>query len=92
MFVILLHSKKPAREREWPLPVHPSCPDRLYQEAQLIFSGPRIPGSDGVLLAREGAEDRLLRDSFFVRDRADYQRPDREATKSDLSFKVFLDC
>jgi len=95
MFVIILHYKKSLEAVERYLAAHSEYLDGLYREKKIIFSGPRVPRTGGVILAhhltREEAEDQILKDPFYVHGVADYELLECKATKFDTSFKVFLD-
>jgi len=95
MFIIILHYKKPLATVERHLAAHAEYLDGLYREKKIIFSGPRIPRTGGVILARhltrEEAEAQILKDPFYMHGVADYELLECKATKFDTSFEVFLD-
>lgn len=54
MFVVLLTYLKPLEDVERVVVPHRAYLDELYQKGVLLMSGPQIPRSGGVLIARSG--------------------------------------
>lgn len=77
MFVILTRYLKPMSEIEKVTDAHRAFLDRYYQSGHLIASGPQVPRSGGVILAKAGSRDEVVRifseDPFVKQGLAEYQ-------------------
>jgi uncharacterized protein YciI len=77
MFVILIRYLKPLSEMEKVVDSHRAFLDRYYQSGHLIASGPQVPRSGGVILAKGCSRDELVQifseDPFVKQGFAEYQ-------------------
>lgn len=77
MFVIITRYLKPLSEMEKVTDAHRSFLDRYYQSGHLIASGPQVPRSGGVILAKASSREELVRifseDPFVKQGLAEYQ-------------------
>ncbi|HET6229427.1 MAG TPA: YciI family protein [Longimicrobiaceae bacterium] len=94
MFIVLLNYVKPIADVEAHTPAHRAYLDRHYASGRLICSGPRVPRTGGVLLARgdDEAELRALLadDPFQVHGIAEYELIRFQPGKHDPAFAPFL--
>ncbi len=68
LYIILLNYVRPAEEVAAHLEEHRAYLRRAYAEGRFIVSGPRIPATGGVILARAASEDdarAMIRDDPF---------------------------
>jgi uncharacterized protein YciI len=77
MFLLVLKYKVPIEQVEPVTPAHREFLDLSYQAGKLLVSGPRIPRTGGVILARvktKAEVDALIQeDPFFKEGIADYE-------------------
>lgn len=77
MFVVLLNYMKPIEEVERVTVPHRAFLDELYANGVLLISGPGVPRTGGVLVARGGrSKDELMEilkgDPFYTEGIAEY--------------------
>jgi len=77
MYVVLLSYKKPMEDIERLTVPHRAFLDTLYANEVLLISGPQVPRTGGVLVARGGrSKDELMEilkgDLFYTEGIADY--------------------
>jgi uncharacterized protein YciI len=69
MYLILLNYKVPIEEVERATPAHREFLDRAYQAEKLLLSGPKVPRTGGVIIARtktrEEVDQLICEDPFF---------------------------
>jgi uncharacterized protein YciI len=95
MFVILLHYLKPIEEVDRFVVPHRAYLDELYQKNVLLASGPQIPRSGGVLLARGGRSKEELQillnqDPFSIEGIAEYSVIEFDPIKHHPALKELL--
>jgi uncharacterized protein YciI len=77
MFVVLIRYLKPLPEIEKVTDAHRSFLDRYYQSGHLLASGPQVPRSGGVILAKASGREELVKifaeDPFVKQGLAEYQ-------------------
>ena len=85
MFLLLLKYKVPIERVERVTPAHREFLDLGYQAEKLLASGPRVPRTGGVILARvktrEEADALIHEDPFFKEGIADYEVIEFNAVK-----------
>jgi uncharacterized protein YciI len=85
MFVLLLKYKVPIEQVERVTPVHREFLDQGYRAEKLLVSGPRVPRTGGVIVARvktrEEVEALIHEDPFFKEGIADYEIVEFQAVK-----------
>ena len=85
MFVILVRYEKPLDEIDRLLPDHRAFLEEGYQAGYFVLSGPQVPRTGGVILARAAnrtAIERLLqRDPFHLAGAATYTVIEVEPTR-----------
>ena len=77
MFIVLLNYLKPIEDVERLTVPHRAFLDELYARAILLISGPGVPRTGGVLVARGGrSKDELMEilkgDPFYIEGIAEY--------------------
>ena len=77
MYIITLTYKKPMEEIEKVTADHRAFLDTLYTQDVLLASGPQVPRTGGILIARSGRSKEevmeiLKQDPFYIADVADY--------------------
>ncbi|OIN85723.1 MAG: hypothetical protein AUJ12_08390 [Alphaproteobacteria bacterium CG1_02_46_17] len=94
MFVILLHYLKPIEEVERIVVPHRAYLDQLYKDGVLLASGPQIPRTGGVLLAKgmdkEVLWELLHKDPFYTEGIADYKLIEFDPIKYNAVLKDIL--
>lgn len=95
MFVVLLNYLKPLSEIEPVVGPHRAYLDTLYAEGVLLASGPQVPRTGGVLLARGGRSkedlaDILKQDPFATEGIADYTIIEFDPIKHHAALKELL--
>ncbi|MFA7277154.1 MAG: YciI family protein [Pseudobdellovibrionaceae bacterium] len=94
MFVIILTYKKPPDIVEAVRGVHRAFLDTLYAQNVLLASGPQIPKTGGILIARgmdqTELEALLQKDPFYTEGIADYQIIAFDPVKHDPALKDVL--
>jgi len=95
MFVVLLTYTKPMDAVEAVRGIHREFLDRLYQQNILLASGPQIPKTGGVLIARGGRSkdelmDILREDPFYIQDMATYNIIEFDPVKHHAAIKDLL--
>jgi uncharacterized protein YciI len=77
MYLILLNYKVPIEEVERLTPAHREFLDRAYQAEKLLVSGPKVPRTGGVIIARtktrEEVDQLINEDPFYQEKIADYE-------------------
>lgn len=78
MYIVILTYKKPIEDIERLTVPHRAFLDTLYAENILLISGPQVPRTGGILVARAGKSkeelmDILKGDPFYTEGIADYQ-------------------
>jgi uncharacterized protein YciI len=77
MFVIVIRYLKPLSEIEKVVDSHRAFLDRYYQSGHLLASGPQVPRSGGIILAKASSRDELVKifaeDPFVKQGLAEYQ-------------------
>lgn len=94
MFVILLHYLKPIEDVERVVVPHRAYLDSLYAQGVLLASGPQIPRTGGVLLAKgmdKGALwDLLKKDPFYTEGIAEYKLIEFDPIKHNAALKELI--
>ncbi|MDD3021576.1 MAG: YciI family protein [Alphaproteobacteria bacterium] len=94
MFVVLLHYLKPIEEVERVVVPHRAYLDQLYKDGVLLASGPQIPRTGGVLLAKgmdkEDLWELLHKDPFYTEGIADYKLIEFDPIKHNAVLKDIL--
>jgi uncharacterized protein YciI len=95
MFVILLTYLKPLEDVERVVVPHRAYLDELYQKNVLLASGPQIPRTGGVLIARGGqSKDELQfllsQDPFSIEGIAKYEVIEFDPIKHHPALKELL--
>jgi uncharacterized protein YciI len=77
MFIILVHYIKALADVEKHKPEHYEYLDRHYAAGRFVASGPQVPRTGGVILARAGSrhelDEVLSEDPFYSEKVAQYQ-------------------
>ncbi|MBV8273844.1 MAG: hypothetical protein JO170_01105 [Verrucomicrobia bacterium] len=85
MFLLLLKYKVPIEQVERVTPAHREFLDRQYRAEKLLVSGPRVPRTGGVIVARvktrEETDALIQGDPFFTEGIADYEVVEFQAVK-----------
>ena len=85
MFLLLLKYKVPIEQVESVTPAHREFLDQGYRAEKLLVSGPRVPRTGGVIVARvqtrEEADALIQEDPFFKEGIADYEVVEFQAVK-----------
>jgi uncharacterized protein YciI len=85
MFLLLLTYKVPIDQVERVTPAHREFLDQGYREEKLLVSGPRVPRTGGVIVARvktrEEVDALIHEDPFFKEGIADYEVIEFQALK-----------
>jgi len=85
MFLLLLKYKVPIEQVERVTPAHREFLDECYRAEKLLISGPRVPRTGGVIVARvktrEEADVLIHEDPFFKEGIADYEVVEFQAVK-----------
>ncbi|MFU8797134.1 MAG: YciI family protein [Gammaproteobacteria bacterium] len=94
MFIVILTYRRPIEEIDQYVAEHRAFLESCYQKKLLIASGPQVPRTGGVLLARGGSQSQLegiLReDPFYQQGLADYHFIEFNPIKYDPDFASFL--
>jgi len=95
MYIVILTYKKPIEEIERLTVPHRAFLDTLYADGVLLISGPQIPRTGGVLVARAGrTADELMtllkEDPFYTEGIADYQVIEFNPVKHHAALKDLL--
>ncbi len=94
MYVILLKYLKPTEEVDRVVAAHRSYLDTLYAEGVLLASGPQVPRTGGVLLAKgidkQELQAHLAKDPFALEGIADYTVIEFDPVKYQPSIKDLL--
>lgn len=95
MFVVTLTYKKPIEDVEVVRGAHREFLDKLYAEDILLASGPQIPRTGGVLIARSGrTKDEMMTlltaDPFYIAGIADYSIIEFDPVKHHAALKDIL--
>lgn len=84
-FVVVLSYRAPLADIDAALPAHRAFLDAAYAEGVFLLSGPRVPRSGGVIVARAPSEEalraRLATDPFARLGLAEYALIPFEATR-----------
>ena len=77
MYIVILSYKKPIEDIERMTVPHRAFLDTLYAQNILLISGPQVPRTGGILVARSGkTKDELMtilqNDPFYTEGIADY--------------------
>jgi uncharacterized protein YciI len=85
MFLLLLKYKVPIEHVERVTPVHREFLEQGYRAEKLLVSGPRVPRTGGVIVARvktrEEVDALIHEDPFFKEGVADYEIVEFQAVK-----------
>ena len=85
MYLILLTYKAPIEDVERVTPAHREFLDRGYRAEKLLLSGPKVPRTGGVIIARANTReevDQLIQEDPFYREKiADYEVVEFRAIK-----------
>lgn len=85
MFIILVSYVKPLDEIDRLLPDHLAFLEEAYQAGYFVLSGPQVPRTGGVILARAAnravIEQLLQRDPFHIAGAATYNVIEVEPTR-----------
>jgi uncharacterized protein YciI len=85
MFLLILKYKVPIEQVESVTPAHREFLDQGYRAEKLLISGPRVPRTGGVIVARvktrEEADALIQEDPFFKEGIADYEVVEFRAVK-----------
>ena len=85
MFLLLLKYKVPIDQVERVTPAHREFLDQGYRSEKLLVSGPRVPRTGGVIVARvktrEEVDSLIQEDPFFKEGIADYEVVEFQAIK-----------
>ncbi len=94
MFVILLHYLKPIEDVERVVVPHRAYLDELYKSGVLLASGPQVPRTGGVLLAKGMNKDDLWellqKDPFYTEGIAEYKLIEFDPIKHNPVLKDIL--
>ena len=95
MYIVILTYKKPIEEIERLTVPHRAFLDTLYADGVLLISGPQVPRTGGVLVARAGrTADELMNilkaDPFYTEGIADYQVIEFTPVKHHAALKDLL--
>ncbi|MFL5814915.1 MAG: YciI family protein [Bdellovibrionia bacterium] len=94
MFVILIRYLKSLSEIEKVVDSHRAFLDRYYQSGHLIASGPQVPRSGGVILAKASSREELVKifseDPFVNQGLAEYQYIEFVPVKKTAAFDSIL--
>ncbi len=95
MYIVILSYKKPIEEVERLTVPHRAFLDQLYADNVLLISGPQVPRTGGVLVARGGrTADELMSllkaDPFYIEGVADYQVIEFNPVKHHSALKDLL--
>lgn len=95
MFVINSVYKKPMEFVDAHVKAHREFLDRYYEKGIFITSGPKEPRTGGIIIARIGSKEELMRimaeDPFSVHGISDYEYIQFKATKSGNGLERLLD-
>ncbi|MGD9940010.1 MAG: YciI family protein [Clostridia bacterium] len=95
MFVINSVYKKPMEFVDAHVKAHREFLDRYYEKGIFITSGPKEPRTGGVIIARIGSKEELVKimaeDPFSVHGISDYEYIQFKATKSGKGLDKLLD-
>ena len=85
MFLLLLKYKVPLEHVERVTPAHREFLDQGYRAEKLLVSGPRVPRTGGVIVARvktrEEVDVLIQEDPFFKEGIAEYEVVEFQAVK-----------
>ncbi len=85
MYLILLNYKVPIEEVERVTQAHREFLDRAYKAEKLLVSGPKVPRTGGVIIARiktrEEIDQLINEDPFYQQKIADYEVIEFQAVK-----------
>jgi uncharacterized protein YciI len=77
MFILILKYKVPVEEVDRVAPAHRAYLEQAYQAGKLLVSGPQVPRTGGLIVARLKTRDdvdRLIQDDPFFQEKiADYE-------------------
>ena len=95
MYIVLLNYKKPSEDVETVRGIHREFLDTLYARNILLASGPQVPKTGGVLVARGGrSKDELMEtlkaDPFYTEGIADYTIIEFDPVKHHPAIKDLL--
>lgn len=95
MHIVILTYKKPIEEIERVTVPHRAFLDELYARNILLISGPQVPRTGGILVARAGhTKDELLTilkdDPFYIEGIADYEVIEFNPVKHHTALKDLL--
>lgn len=88
MFIIELTYKVPLSQIDKYLPEHRIFLDKYFSQSLFVSSGPKVPRSGGIILARCENKTELMKvlkkDPFYKNNLADYAIIEYQATKGIL--------
>jgi uncharacterized protein YciI len=95
LFVVILKYIAPLEKIEACRPEHLKFLDEQYAQGTFIASGPQIPRTGGIILARgtcrETLANLLKNDPFFVQNLATYEIFETSPTRQLPEFKALLE-
>ena len=95
MFVISSVYKKPVELIDAHVKAHREFLDRYYEKGIFITSGPKEPRTGGIILAKAGSKEELLKimaeDPFVVHGISEYEYTEFKATKAGKGLEKLLD-
>jgi len=95
MYIVILTYKKPIEDIERITIPHRAFLDTLYAQNILLISGPQVPRTGGILVARSGqTKDELMEilkgDPFYTEGIADYNIIEFNPVKHHAAIKDLL--
>jgi uncharacterized protein YciI len=95
MYIVILTYKKPIEDIERVTVPHRAFLDTLYAQNILLISGPQVPRTGGILVARSGqTKDELMEilkgDPFYTEGIADYNIIEFNPVKHHAAIKDLL--
>ena len=93
-FLISLHYLFPLSDIDKHRPAHIAFLQRYYDEGLFVCSGPKIPRTGGIIIARCSDKDALQsvieNDPFFIHGLAEYEVIEFSPTMASSELSIFL--